>query len=254
MDILVRKENGILTIEFDRLDKRNAFTLAMYKQLADAILDGEEDKAIRVILFCGKPEIFSAGNDLIDFLNAKEDFGESPVARFLHTLSVATKPVMAAVTGAAIGIGTTMLMHCDLIYAADNAKFSMPFTKLALCPEFASSFLLPRNVGYQRAAELLFFGEEFTAQEAFEMGFVNKVLPPSELLPFAYKQAAKLTALPAASLRLTKSLMKDCFADRVANQIMVEGKQFNARLLAPEAKEAFKAFAEKRKPDYTKFD
>jgi enoyl-CoA hydratase/carnithine racemase len=168
-------------------------------------------------------------------------------------LSGAAKPVIAAVAGAAIGIGTTMLLHCDLVYAADNAKFSMPFAKLGLCPEFASSMLLPQTVGYQRAAEKLFFGEPFSAQEAFEMGLAAKVLPPDELLPFANAQAAKLAVLPASSLRTTKRLMKAAQTDAIMTRMGEENKFFGAMLLAPEAKEAFAAFFEKRRPDFTKF-
>jgi enoyl-CoA hydratase/carnithine racemase len=146
-----------------------------------------------------------------------------------------------------------MLLHCDLVYAADNAKFSMPFAKLGLCPEFASSMLLPQIVGYQRAAERLFFGESFSAHEAFEMGLVNKVLPPDELLTFAKVQATKLVSLPASSLRTIKSLMKSGQTDIIMAKIWEEGKHFGAMLLAPEAKEAFNAFFQKRKPDFTKF-
>jgi enoyl-CoA hydratase/carnithine racemase len=254
MNILASKQNGILKIEFNRLEKKNSITSDMYKMMADAIADGEEDKAVRVLLFCGKPEIFSAGNDLEDFMNSKDDVTDRPVAQFMRNLSGAAKPVIAAVAGAAIGIGTTMLFHCDQIYAADNAKFSMPFAKLGLCPEFASSRLLPQIIGYHRAAELLFFGEAFSAREALDMGLVNKVLAPEELLPYAYAQAAKLVALPPSSLRTTKSLIKTRSADAVTAQMMEENKHFSAMLQAPEAKEAFAAFFERRKPDYSKFE
>ncbi len=253
MDILTSKQNGVLTIEFNRPAKKNSIISDMYQMMADAIKDGEEDQAVRVILFCGKPEIFSAGNDLEDFMNNKEDVTERPVAKFMRHLSGAAKPVIAAVAGAAIGIGTTMLFHCDQIYAADNAKFSMPFAKLGLCPEFASSRLLPQIIGYQRAAELLFFGEALSAGEAFNMGLVNKVLTPEELMPYAYAQAAKLVALPPSSLRTTKSLMKSRSADAATAQMMEENKHFSAMLQAPEAKEAFAAFFERRKPDFSKF-
>jgi enoyl-CoA hydratase/carnithine racemase len=146
-----------------------------------------------------------------------------------------------------------MLLHCDQIYAADNAKFSMPFAKLGLCPEFASSRLLPQIIGYQRTAELLFFGEAFSAREAFDMGLVNKVLTQEELLPYAYAQAAKLAALPPSSLRTTKGLMKARHVDAVTTQMMQESKHFSAMLQAPEAKEAFAAFFGRRKPDFSKF-
>jgi enoyl-CoA hydratase/carnithine racemase len=171
----------------------------------------------------------------------------------MGALSSATKPVVAAVAGAAIGIGTTMLMHCDLVYAADNAKFSMPFTQLGLCPEFASSMLLPQLVGYQRAAEKLMLGEAFSAQEALQMGFVSKVVPAAELSAYAQAQTVKLAALPASSLRITKRLMKGDQANAINARMQEEYKHFGEMLGAQEAKEAFTAFFEKRKPDFTKF-
>ena len=252
MDIETRKQNGILTIEFNRPDKKNSITAAMYQRMADAIQAGEDDRAVRVLLFCGKPEIFSAGNDLEDFMNTKSDVADRPVAQFIRNLSLAAKPVIAAVSGMAIGIGVTMLLHCDQIYAAQGAKFSMPFAKLGLCPEFASSRILPQIVGYQRAAELLFFGEPFTAEQAFDMGLVNKVLPAAELMPYASAQAARLAALPPSSLRITKQLMKFRDQEAVVSQIQEEGKYFSAMLKAPAAKEAFAAFFERRRPDYSK--
>lgn len=254
MDILTRKENGILTIEFNRLDKKNAITAAMYQLMADALKDAESDTAVRAIVIAGKPEIFTAGNDLEDFLkNTPDMVGDRPVAQFMRALSGATKPVVAAVAGAAIGIGTTMLMHCDLVYAADNAKFSMPFTQLGLCPEFSSSLLFPQLVGYQRAAEKLMLGESFSAQEAYEMGLVSRVVPVADLNAFAHAQAAKLVALPASSLRTTKRLMKGAQTDAVNARMQEEVKHFSEMLGSKEAKEAFTAFFEKRKPDFTKF-
>jgi enoyl-CoA hydratase/carnithine racemase len=256
MDILTTKADGILTIEFNRLERKNAITTAMYQAMADALTDGENDSAVRAILFAGKPEIFTAGNDLDDFLKNAADgvaLGERPVAKFMLALSGCSKPVVAAVSGAAIGIGTTMLLHCDLIYAADNAKFSMPFAQLGVCPEFASSLLFPQLAGYPRAAEKLLLGEAFLAQEALQLGLVSKVLPLDELLPFAQRQAAKLVALPAASIRTTKALMKRSRTAAITDTMKAENERFGAMLLAPEAKEAFTAFFEKRKPDFSKF-
>ncbi|MEN3364424.1 MAG: hypothetical protein V7606_1698 [Burkholderiales bacterium] len=254
MDIETSKAHGILTIEFNRVEKKNAITSAMYQIMADALKDGEGDPAVRAILISGKPEIFTAGNDLDDFLRNPPPAGsDRPVTQFMRALSSASKPVVAAVSGAAIGIGTTMLMHCDLVYAADNAKFSMPFTQLGLCPEFASSMLLPQLVGNQRAAEKLLLGEPFSAQEALQMGFVSKVVPASDLPAFAQAQAAKLVALPASSLRATKRLMKGDQAAAITARMQEENKHFGEMLGAPEAKEAFTAFFEKRKPDFTKF-
>lgn len=254
MDILTNKAKGILTIEFNRPEKKNAITTQMYQMMADAIKDAESDTAVRAIVIQGKPEVFTAGNDLEDFLkNTAAEIGDRPVAQFMRALSGASKPVVAAVAGNAVGIGTTLLMHCDLVYAADNAKFAMPFTQLGLCPEFASSMLFPQMVGYQRAAEKLMLGEAFSAEEAYEMGLVSRVLPVDDLLPFAHGQAAKLVALPASSLRITKRLMKEAQATAVNARMMEENKHFGEMLVAKEAKEAFTAFFEKRRPDFTKF-
>ena len=253
MDVLISKANGILTITFNRPDKKNAITVAMYQTIADALKDAECDAGVRAILFTGKSEIFTAGNDLDDFLKNPPQSTKSPVYQFIQDLSHATKPVIAAVSGLAVGIGTTLLLHCDFVYAADNAKFSMPFAKLGLCPEFASSLLLPQIAGYQRAAEKLMLGEAFSAQEACAMGFVNKILPSAEVLAFAQGQAAKLVALPTSSLQATKRLMKGKQIAAIEAKIEEESKLFSEMLLSMEAKEAFTAFFEKRKPDFTKF-
>lgn len=258
MDILTSKADGILTIEFNRPERKNAITAVMYQAMADALTAAEGDADVRAILITGKPEIFTAGNDLDDFMKNSAPVpgvpAESrPVFQFMRALSGSTKPVVAAVSGAAVGIGTTLLMHCDLVYAADNAKFSMPFAQLGLCPEFASSLLLPQLAGYPRAAEKLLLGESFLAEEALQMGLVSKVLPLAEMLPYAQKQAAKLVALPAASIRTTKALMKRARTGAINETMTVENERFGAMLLAGEAKEAFTAFFEKRKPDFSKF-
>lgn len=253
MDIQLSKDNGILTIHFDREEKKNAITAAMYQQLADAIKDAEADSAVRAILFTGKSQVFTAGNDLEDFLHNPPNGKDAPVFQFLWQISHAAKPIVAAVAGVAVGIGTTLLLHCDLVYAADNARFSMPFTQLGLCPEAASSLLLPHISGYQRAAEKLLLGEAFSAQEAHEMGVVNRVLSADELLPFAQKQAAKLAALPANSIRVTKQLMKKNRVAATEQQMASEIEHFAHMLTQGEAKEAFTAFIEKRKPDFSRF-
>jgi enoyl-CoA hydratase/carnithine racemase len=178
----------------------------------------------------------------------------APVFQFLRALVSAEKPVVASVAGPAVGIGTTLLLHCDLVYAGDNASFSLPFTQLGLCPEAASSLLLQRVGGYQAAAEKLLLGEAFDAAEAQRMGFVNRVLPAGEVDAFAAAQAAKLAALPASSLRVTKSLMKRASHQELQTQMSEEAVHFGKMLLAPEAREAFKAFFEKRKPDFRQFD
>jgi enoyl-CoA hydratase/carnithine racemase len=252
MDVLIGKSDGILTIEFNRPEKKNAITAAMYEAMAAALHDAESDREVCVILFAGKPEVFSAGNDLEDFLRHPPQDAESSVYRFMRNLSLAEKPVIAAVAGNAVGIGATLLLHCDLVYAAENAKFSMPFVKLGLCPEFASSLLLPRLAGHQCAAEMLLLGEAISAKKAMEMGWVNRVLPVDELMSFALVQAAKMTVLPSSSLRETKRLMKTD-APLVDARILQEMTVFAAMLKSPEAKEAFTAFFEKRAPDFSKF-
>ncbi len=257
MSIITSIDEGVLTIEFDRADRKNAITAAMYQAMADALRAAEGDSAVRVILIRGKEEIFTAGNDLEDFMQRPPTGGEGeeqvPVFQFLYQLSHASKPVVAAVSGAAVGVGTTLLLHCDFVYAAETAKLSMPFAQLGLCPEAASSLLLPRLAGYLRAAEKLMLGEPFGAQEAHQIGLVTRVLPVAELHAFALQQTRKLAALPASSLRETKRLMKGNDMAAVEKKMAEEGEVFRRMLVAPEAKEAFKAFFDKRKPDFTKF-
>jgi len=253
MDISTSKDKGIFTIEFNRPEKKNAITAAMYQTMADALTAADADPEVRVILIQGKPEIFAAGNDLEDFLKNPPKGSNSPVFNFMAALAHVAKPVVAAVSGAAVGIGTTLLLHCDLVYAADNAKFSLPFTQLGLCPEFASSVLLPQMAGHQRAAEKLMLGEPFLAAEAHDIGIVTKVLPLAELFAHAHAQAVKLAALPASSIRITKRLMRGSQMAALDAKMAEEGKAFSEMLGAPEAKEAFTAFFEKRKPDFSKF-
>lgn len=250
MEILSSSADGVCTIQFNRPTKRNAFTAAMYQAMTDALNEAERDASVRAILFTGNLDAFTAGNDLEDFVKAPPTSPDAPVFRFMQAVTDARKPLVAAVAGNAVGIGTTLLLHCELVYAADNAKFALPFSKLGLCPEFASSFLLPQLAGYQRAAEALLLGEAFGAEEAYDMGLVNRVLPKDELLAFAQGQAAKLAALPAASVRATKRLMKAQQQAVVAAQMAEEIRDFSAMLPAPAAREAVAAFLEKRKPDF----
>ncbi|VVE59946.1 enoyl-CoA hydratase [Pandoraea pnomenusa] len=252
-DVLVQRQGAVQVLSFNRAHKKNAITAAMYAQLAEGILAAEADPTLRVILIQGHPEAFSAGNDLEDFLKHPPTDGEAPVFRFLYAISEATKPIVAAVSGNAVGVGTTMLLHCDVVYAAETARFSLPFSQLALCPEAASSWLLPRVAGYQRAAEKLLFGEPFDVNEAVAMGFVNRVVPVAELSEYAARRAAQLAAMPAGSLRVTKQLMKGDSARNVRERIGEEALEFGKRLVSPEAREAFTAFFEKRKPDFTQF-
>ena len=253
MDVLITKEQHRLTLQFNRPAKKNAITSAMYQLMADALKEAEHDADIRVIVFIGSPQIFTAGNDLDDFMHQPPTTSESPVHQFLWQISHLGKPVIAAVAGAAVGIGTTMLLHCDLVYAASNARFSMPFAQLGLCPEAASSLLLPQLAGFQRAAEKLLLGESFFAEEAQQMGLVNQVLQPEQLLTHLHAQTEKLIALPAASLRATKRLMKQAQLGAIEAQMSAESESFGAMLSAPEAKEAFAAFFDKRRPDFSKF-
>jgi enoyl-CoA hydratase/carnithine racemase len=253
-DIAISRDGSVLTIAFNRPAKKNAITAAMYQAMADTLKAADGDAGVRVVLVEGGPDIFTAGNDLEDFLNNPPAGNESPVFQFLYNISHAKKPIIAAVAGAAVGIGTTMLLHCDAVYAAENARFALPFASLGLCPEAASSLLLPALAGYQRAAEKLMFGEPFDVNEARDMGLVNKILPAAELAAFARARAQKLASLPAGAVRTTKSLMKGAHQKAVEAQMTDEGAHFRKMLSSPEAKEAFSAFLEKRKPDFSKFD
>jgi len=254
MDIITEHIDGVLSITINRPARKNALTAEMYQTMADAFFDAENDPSVRVVLIRAAGDTFSAGNDLEDFMKAPPSKPDAPVFQFLRRISTAQKPVVAAVSGGAVGIGTTMLLHCDLVYAASTAKFVLPFVNLGLCPEAASSLLLPRIAGYQRAAEKLLLGEPFDANEAANMGIVNRVLSAEEVGDFAFAQARKLAALPPASLKATKALMKNGHADEISAQMAKESVYFANMLTAPEAKEAFTAFFEKRKPDFSRFN
>ena len=249
-EILTDTSAGVLTITLNRVDKKNAITAAMYTSMADALAQAQADPAVRAVVFQGHETIFSAGNDIGDFLNAKPSTMDSPVFRFLRGISTFSKPVVAAVCGPAVGIGTTLLFHCDLVYAGDNAAFSMPFVNLGLCPEAASSYLAPRRMGYGRAAEALLLGEPFMAEAALEMGLISRIVPPGEAAALAQRQAQKLAAKPIGSLIETKRLMKLEQADVVAQRMAEEGASFARMLREPAAREAFAAFMEKRRPDF----
>ncbi|MGX5649108.1 MAG: enoyl-CoA hydratase [Hydrogenophaga sp. SCN 70-13] len=251
-DILVHTEAGIRTITFNRVDKKNSFTSAMYGAMAEALASAVDDPGVRVVLLQGHETVFSAGNDIGDFLNNPPAGLDSPVFRFLQGIATFPKPLLAAVCGPAVGVGTTLLFHCDLVYAGDNAAFSMPFVNLGLCPEAASSLLVPQMLGYHRAAEALLLGEPFMAEAALEVGLVNRVLPPTEANGYAQSVAKKLAAKPLSSLIETKRLMKKGQEERVLRTIAEEGESFGRMLREPAAKEAFGAFMERRKPDFSK--
>jgi enoyl-CoA hydratase/carnithine racemase len=251
-DILIHTDAGITTITLNRVEKKNSFTQAMYAACADALDAARDDAAVRVVVFQGDATVFSAGNDIGDFLGAPPKTQDAPVFRFLRALAAFPKPIIAAVCGPAVGIGTTMLFHCDLVYAGDNAAFSMPFVNLGLCPEAASSLLVPQMMGYHRAAEALLMGEPFMAEAALEVGLANRVVPPTEANGIAQAQARKLAAKPMASLIETKRLLKKSQLPEVLARIDEEAVSFGRMLGEPAAKEAFTAFMEKRKPDFSK--
>jgi enoyl-CoA hydratase/carnithine racemase len=245
--------NGVATIEIARAQKKNALTAAMYQAMADAVLDAQLDNAVRALLITGQPGIFTSGNDLEDFMQRPPAGPDSPVVRFMKALTECDKPVVAAVTGGAVGIGTTMLLHCDLVYVADDARLAMPFVGLGLVPEYASSLLLPRLVGHVRAAEKLLLGDPFTGAQAVELGIANAVLPAAEVLNHARRMAERFNNLPPGAVQDAKRLMKRAGKELIAQQMAAEGELFTQRLRSPEAREAFQAFFEKRKPDFSKF-
>lgn len=249
--VLTHIEDGVMTITLNRLERKNSITSAMYAVLADAIAQAEKDPAIRVAVLQGHETVFSAGNDIGDFLNQPPSGQDSPVFRFLRSIAGFPKPLVAAVCGPAVGIGTTMLFHCDFVYAGDNAAFSMPFVNLGLCPEAAASLLVPQMLGYHRAAEALLLGEPFMAEAALEVGLVNRVVPPMEANGVARSIARKLAVKPPSSLAETKRLMKTSMHRQVLEQMAQEGISFGRMLGEPAAKEAFGAFMDKRKPDFS---
>ncbi len=252
-DILTHTDAGVTTLTLNRPDKKNSITAAMYAAMADALNAAAAYATVRVMVIQGHATIFSAGNDIGDFLNAPASSDESPVFRFLKAISTFPKPLVAAVCGPAVGVGTTMLFHCDLVYAGDNAAFSMPFVNLGLVPEAASSLLVPNMMGYHRAAEALLLGEPFMAEAALEVGLVNRIVPPMECNGIAQAQARELAAKPLSSLIETKRLMKKGQADQVAAQMDEESISFRKLMREPAAREAFASFMEKRKPDFSKF-
>jgi enoyl-CoA hydratase/carnithine racemase len=254
MDILISRESGVMTIELNRPLKRNAITSDMYTVFGDALVEARETPEIRAVMIIGKRDVFTAGNDLQDFLDNPPASEDSPSFRFLREISQTTKPLIAAVCGAAVGVGTTMLLHCDLVYAGDNAQFSLPFAQLGLVPEAASTLLLPELLGYQRAAERLLLGEPFGADEARQMGLVNAVLPADAVIEHARQQARKLIALPAAAVRATKRLMKQGRIAAIDSRMLLEFDEFRERLRSPEAREAFTAFLERRRADFSRFE
>jgi enoyl-CoA hydratase/carnithine racemase len=249
--VAIARADGILSIRFSRPDKKNAITRAMYLAMAEALLS--IDGSVRAVLFSGEGDSFSAGNDLKDFLADPPQDSNHPTTHFIRALPKVPVPMVAAVQGSAVGIGTTLLLHCDLVIAATDAVFALPFTKLGLVPEAGSSLLLPNLMGYQRAARLLLLGDSFSAEEAERFGLVSQLVAPDQLESATQKTIGKLRALPAAALRATKALMQS-EAGRTVNRIDEELTVFLDRLASPELKEAATAFLEKRQPDFSKFN
>ncbi len=245
-------DRGVQVIELNRPDKKNAFTGAMYDQLREALIAADADASVKVILLTGAGNAFSAGNDLKDFLQSPPESADAPPFAFLKALAGVKKPVVAAVNGVAVGVGVTLLFHCDLVYAQESARFAFPFVALGLVPEGASSLLLPRLVGHQRASEILLFGDPISASEAHALGLVNRVIGDQPVLDFALAQALRLTQLPLGAVARTKALLKH--PAEVQERIQLEAEAFVERTQSAAAKEAFSAFLEKRKPNFSGLD
>ena len=253
MSIKTATLNGVATIEIARPEKKNALTGAMYTAMADALLAAQADPAVRAVLITGQPGIFSSGNDIEDFMNRPPSLTESPSFAFMKALLGCDKPVIAAVTGAAIGIGTTLLLHCDFVYVSDEARLAMPFVSLGLVPEFASTWIVPRLLGNVRAAEKLLLGDPFTGADAVEAGIANAVLPAAEVVRHARRVAERFNSLPPGAVQETKRLLRRAGKAELLETIAVEGEAFGQRLQSAEAKEAFSAFFQKRQPDFSRF-
>jgi enoyl-CoA hydratase/carnithine racemase len=245
--LLTNLEAGVLSLTFNRPQKKNAFTGEMYDAATRALLEADQNDAVRVVVLTGSAGAFTAGNDLKDFLEHPPTGEDSPVFRFLRALAHHSRPVVAGVDGVAVGIGTTLLLHCDYVVASERASFSMPFVNLGLSPEGASSVLLPRVAGMALASELLMFGEPFDAPTALRAGLVNQVVPEASLAEVVQKRAAALAAKPAESLRLTKRLLREPLRSTVDEALSREGAHFVQRLGSAEAHAAFSAFLSKKK-------
>jgi enoyl-CoA hydratase/carnithine racemase len=251
-DIVTERAGSILRIQLNRPKRRNAMTSAMYVALAGILNEAANDENTRVVLWHGAGESFCAGNDIEDFLKNPPGPGESPQAQLMKALIEFDKPLIAAVQGAAIGGGTTMLLHCDFVYAGESAKFQMPFINLALVPEFGSSSIVPARIGHIRAAELILLGSPYDARRALELGLVTQVVPDQDLLPIATATAQKLAVKPAGALQASKRLLKQPSREQIKAAMKAENEEFSAQVRSADAKEALTAFLEKRKPDFTK--
>lgn len=253
--VIIEKSGGVLTLTLNRPEKKNALSPDMYAALSSAIEGAAGDPEVRCVLIQANGDMFTAGNDLSDF--AAVNSGDTPPAgerrvggALLEALARATIPIIAAVNGRAVGIGTTMLLHCDLVFVDENALLTTPFVNLALAPEAASSILLPARIGYVRAFSMFVLGEAVNAQKAEAWGIANAVVPAGELRARARAAAEAVAARPTTSVAITKSLMRE--PEALMARIKEEGSHFTTQLVSPEAKEAFAAFREKRPPDFTK--
>ena len=251
-DIVTERSGSILRVQLNRPAKKNAMTSSMYTTLADLLNDTAKDDHIRVVLLHGAGDSFTAGNDLEDFVKNPPGPGDTPQARLIDALINFGKPLVAAVHGAAIGAGTTMLTHCDFVYAGESAKFQLPFINLALIPEFGTSYSLPVQIGYIRAAELILLGLPFDATRAAELGFVTRVVPDQKLLATATETAQKLAEKPAGALQACKRLLKRSSREQIEQAVRVENEAFASRVRSADTREAITAFFEKRPPDFTK--
>lgn len=246
--------NGVMEIRINRPERKNALTHAMYEAITAAMDEAAATPSIRVLLFAGTHDCFTAGNDMVDFLQNPPKGDNSPVMIFLRKLVEFEKPMVAAVNGPAVGVGTTMLFHCDMVVCARGARLQMPFTSLGLCPEAGSSLLLPMIIGHQRASQLLMLGDTIDGETAERFGIANLVCDDTDYLDVARQQCLRLAAQPAAALRLTKHLIKAPYIEQLRAHMRYEGDEFGKRLDSPEAREAMTAFMQKRKPDFSQFD
>ena len=250
-DIITERTNGILRVEFNRPERKNAMTNGMYVRLADIFNEAAEDEETRVVLWHSAGDTFCAGNDIGDFLKPPGP-GETPQARLMDAFIRFEKPIVVAVQGAAVGGGTTMLTHCDFVYAGESAKFKLPFIDLALVPEFGSSFSMPARVGHLRAAELFLLGEPFGAVRAAELGLVTRVVPDKQICSRQQRKSRRSSRQnPAARCAPAKRLLKQGSIDQLRAAVKLESREFSERLRSAEAIEAFTAFREKRPPNFS---
>ncbi len=251
--ILTESKDRILRIQLNRPKKKNALNMEMYSAIGNAIKEGEADPSIRVILVHGQPDYFCAGNDIASFQDVSSAAGVDSIRNFYNALTKAKKPLIAAVNGFAIGVGMTMLLHFDLVYAGQSATFRAPFVDLALCPDMGSSYILPRMLGYHRAVEIFFFSETLTAERAYILGYINRIFPDDVLLEQSIALARHLAEKPPASIRITKKLLKEYSAEKINQADIDEFSSLVKQIGSREAQEAFQAFLEKRAPDFSKF-